>query len=381
MSLVRYAAAAAAIAGFGWSAMPAFAQDSRGTAEITPDRGRITGHMTIDFNSRTERGDSGVDTYAIDNLTVADLLIYSGTIQRKPEEGMVYSLKIDVFNPQNISQIAREVAILRGEMVIDNAGRYLPAEGDLRIDIVKGQRNTSDFGGTIQGREVTRWWELGEQIERAKDEATKLYSRTVNGKVVTIQVVAPDPLKFEGLSLAAGPFSYLPVARVNGNLDYDYELGNWLTDAAGVTFQYAVGQQTLTDKVTGTIRFVEAEGNFTDPVGKPRPYTSYYEYNLRFNEPETKPEDSFFDGENSSAEIESFFSEVDQTAPGLYGRIYYYDTEDNCRRQNDSDGIPQCVGPTRSEVYYDLNAVKLTYAQLGNWFKLEPLIAGPMNDE
>jgi hypothetical protein len=351
----------------------------RGTQEIPAESAKVTGTIVIDFNSRSESASSGADVYTLDALTVADLFIYSGTIQRTPEEEISYSVKIDVFNPANPSQIAREVAILRGAMAIDESGRYLPEEGDLRIDIVKGQQSTSNFTGVIQGREVTRWWELDEQLERAEDIATKLYSRTVDGKVVTIQVQNPDPLSFQNVGLAAGPFSFLPQARVNGDLDYDYELGNWLTDNNGLTFQYTLGETVVSDKVGGSIRFVEEEGTFTDSNGKTRSYTGYYEYNLRFNEATVAPEEAFF-GENTEAEFDAFFSEAAADVPGLYGRVYYYDTEDGCERVV-VDNAMECVGPTRSEVTYELRAVKLTYAQLGNWFKLEPLIVGPFNDE
>src|SRR5690606_38221614 len=104
----------------------------------------------------------------------------AGTIQREPERQMVYSIKIDVFNPANPSEVAREVAIIRGRLPIDSDGRYVPEEGDLRLDIVKGTQSSSPFGGVIQGRDVTRWWEISEQLQAAEAEARKLYSRTVN---------------------------------------------------------------------------------------------------------------------------------------------------------------------------------------------------------
>lgn len=360
---------------------PAWAQSGNRGLQTVTDGAKVTGHMTIDFNSRSVRNSNGLDMYAIEALTVADLMAYSGSAQRKPEDTITYSLKIDVNNPANPSQVAKEVAILRGETPIDEGGRYQPESGNLRLDIVKGQQSSGKFDGVIQGREVTRWWELGEQISRASKAADKLYSRTVNGKVVTIQVKNPDPLSFQGLVLAPGPLSFLPQTRVSGNLDYDYELGNWLTDNNGISFQYAIGNQAYTDKVTGSIRYVEEEGSFNDAKGQSRNYTGYYDYNLRFNEPVVKPEETFFGGENNDADVEAFFGTVEQNQAGLYGRVYYLDSEDGCRREKNESGQMQCVGPTRSEVYWDLKPVKLTYSQLGNWFKLEPLMIGPFNDE
>jgi hypothetical protein len=352
----------------------------RGTTVIPEAASHVSGHMTIDFDSRREDSSSGLDTYTVEKLTLADLLSLNGTIQREPETSLAYSLRIDVFNPADTSQVAADVAILRGTVAIDKDGRYQPTEGALRIDIVKGSQSTSPFEGAIQGRQVTRWWEIGEQLDKAQEEARKLYSRTVNGKTVTIAVANPDPLAFENLVLAAGPFSYLPQTTVNGNLDYDYELGNWLTDQNGVTFKYNIDGQSIEDRVTGSIRFVEEKGTFTDGAGASHPFTSYYDYSLRFNEPVVAPEDAFFDNDTSQEDLDDFFSDTTEL-PGLYGRVYYFDSEDGCETATDDSGETACVGPTRSEVYYEMKTVGLTYAQLANWYKLELLIAGPMNDE
>lgn len=354
---------------------------SQALKEIPADKARLTGAMTVDYNSRSARSTSGTDQYEIADLSVADLMILKGSVQRTPGKSLVYSVKFDVVNPSNPSQIARDVAILRGDLQIDSSGRYIPDLGRLRIDVVKGNQTSSPFGGSIQGRAVTRWWEIGEQFRKAQKEATKIYSRVVDGKTVSIQVKNPDPLRFERLQLAAGPFSFLPETRVTGNLDYDYELGNWLTDANGVSFAYAVADRSFTDRVTGSIRYVEETGNFTDKAGKKKPYTGFYEYNLRFNEQPVNNDQSFFDANAAQAQSDAFFSSADQSKPGLYGRVYYNDSEDACRRVKGEDGKDTCVGPTRSEVTWDLKAEKLTYAQLANWVKLEMLILGPLTDE
>ncbi|MFG1223932.1 hypothetical protein [Xanthobacter wiegelii] len=359
----------------------AMAQQSQALKEIPADKAKLTGAMTVDYNSRSLRSTSGTDLYEISDLAVADLMILKGSVQRTPGKSLVYSVKFDVINPSNPSQVAREVAILRGDLQIDANGRYIPDAGRLRIDVVKGNQTSSSFGGSIQGRNVTRWWEVAEQFRRAQKEADKIYSRVVDGKVVSIQVKNPDPLRFERTQLAAGPFSFLPEVRVSGNLDYDYELGNWLTDANGVTFAYTVADRSLTDRVSGSIRYVEENGNFTDKGGKKKSYTGYYEYNLRWNEQAVNTDQSFFDASAAQAQSDAFFSSADQSKPGLYGRVYYNDSEDACKRVKGENGRDQCVGPTRSEVTWDLKAEKLTYAQLANWVKLEMLILGPLTDE
>jgi len=358
----------------------ALGQSAQTVKEIPADKGKVTGSIVIDYNSRSERSASGVDVYDIGEIAVADLFLMKGTVQRTPGSKLAYSVRYDVINPANPSQIARDVALLRGEMQLANRGRYLPESGQLRLDVVKGNQTTSKVTGSIQGREVTRWWVVGELVRRAKTEATKVYSRYVDGKVVSIQVKNPDPLRFERLTLPAGPFSFLPETRVSGNLDYDYELGNWLTDHNGVTFAYTVGDKSYTDRVTGSIRYVEEDGSTTDAKGKKREYTGYYEYNLRWNEQQASG-DQFFDEANASAQSDAFFSSSDQSKPGLYGRVYYSDTDDACKRVKKEDGQMECVGPTRSEVSYDLTAVKLNYQQLASWMKLELLVIGPFTDE
>ncbi|MEZ5923012.1 MAG: hypothetical protein R3D57_01360 [Hyphomicrobiaceae bacterium] len=370
----------AALLAMSAAALPASAQTSPGLQPVTEGQNRIIGQIVADFGSRRASGATGVDVYTINGLKVADLMVLSGTIQRTPEKSLSYSVKFDVNNPKNRTQIAKDVAILRGESIIDDSGRYLPANGKLRIDIVKGQKSSSGFAGVLKGREVTRWWELKEQLAKAQKQVTKAYSRVVDGKTITIQVKNPDPLGFDGLVLAQGPFSYLPETTVRGSLDYDYELGNWLTDNNGLELTYKIGDAAQIDKVTGSIRFAEEEGT-AQVDGKSVPFTGYYDYSLRFNEDKVKADEAFFDGENSEAEVDAFFSTEDQTKPGIYGRVYFQDVEDNCRTVKDEEGKEACVGPTLSVITYDLKAVGLNYAQLANWMKIEQLVIGPFTDE
>jgi hypothetical protein len=359
----------------------AFALASRATMEIPADKAKVTGSVIIDYNSRSERSQSSVDTYVIQDLAVADLMILKGEIQRIPDQRMTYSVRMDVINPQNPTQIARDAAILRGDLPIDADGRYNPEDGRLRLDVVKGNQASYKFTGDIQGREVARWWQIGKKLKKASAEATKVYSRLIDGKVVSIQVKNPDPLRFEGLGLAAGPFSFLGNAKLSGVFDYDYELGNWLTDDAGLQFTYTVGENVVSDRVTGSIRYVEEAGDFTDAKGKKQNYTSYYDYNLRFNEPTVNKDAAFFGGDTKQADSDAFFSASDQTKPGLYGRVYYLDSDTDCKKAQDDKGEMKCVGPTHSEVTYDLHGVGITYEQLANWMKVEQLVIGPFTDE
>lgn len=349
--------------------------------EIPADKAKVTGSLVVDYNSRSERSQNNLDVYEITNLAIADLLVLNGTIQRVPEKKLSYSVKMDVANPANPSQVAKDAAILRGDLDIDSSGVYSPDAGQLRIDVVKGSQSTNKFTGSIQGRAVARWWNISAKLKTAAKEATKVYSRYVDGKVVNITVKNPDPLRFEQLGLAGGPFSFLVPTKVSGTLDFDYELGNWLTDQSGVTFTYTIGDKVYSDKVTGSIRFAQEAGTFTDAKGKKLQHTAYYDYSLRFNEAPLNKDQGFFGGDATQADTDAFFSAADTSKPGIYGRVYYNDSETSCKKATDEAGKTKCVGPTRSEITYDLKAVGLTYQQLTNWMKLEQLVVGPFTDE
>ena len=103
--------------------------------------------------------------------------------------------------------------------------------------------------------------------------------------------------------------------------------------------------------------------------------------NLRFNEPDVNKDAGFFGGDTTQADTDAFFSASDTSKPGLYGRVYYNDSDSNCKTATDDTGKTKCVGPTRSEVTWDLKGVGLTYIQMTNWVKLEQLVIGPFTDE
>lgn len=380
---IRPAAAALAIAAL--SGLPALAQDAtiaanRGAQQVTADKSHVGGTVVVDFGSRFATGNTGVDVYSINNLTIADLMAYNGTIQRTPEHSLTYSMTVDVFNPKSPGQVAKGVAIVRGDMQIDSSGRYLPEPGRLRMDVVKGQQSSSGYRGVLKGRDVIRWWDVAKQLTRAQKVATKIYSRTVGDKVVSIEVKNPDPLGFDGLVLPQGPFTYLPETTVRGSLDFDYELGNWLTDNQGIKLTYQLGDKPVTDTITGSIRFVEEKGT-AKVDGKDVAYTGYYDYNLRYNEVNAAADTSFFDEKTAQAQSDVFFNSADQSKPGIYGHVYFEDSNDNCRTAKNNKGVDACVGPTRSTITYDLKPVGLTYAELAAWMKIEPVTIGPFTDE
>ena len=105
-------------------------------------------------------------------------------------------------------------------------------------------------------------------------------------------------------SAKAAMASY-PRTTVNGNLDYDYETGNYYTN--GIRFNYQVNGKDVEDLVTGSIKWVEDANRASNGKGQ-------YEFNLRFNEAKnTKPAGEAAAFAKMSDE-EAFFA-VDNTIP------------------------------------------------------------------
>ena len=212
MKIMRIAAIAPVVVSLSLaSSVLAQTAQTNALKEIPADKAKVTGSLVVDYNSRSERSQNNVDVYELTNLAIADLMVLNGNIQRVPEKKLTYSVKIDVANPANPSQIVKDAAILRGDLGIDAKGVYSPDAGQLRIDVVKGSQSTNKFSGSIQGRAVARWWNISARLKTAAKEATKVYSRYVDGHIVNIKVKNPDPLRFEQLGLASGPFSFLAL--------------------------------------------------------------------------------------------------------------------------------------------------------------------------
>ena len=128
--------------------LSALAQASRATTVVPSDKAKVTGSIVIDYNSRSERSTSTIDIYKIQDLAVADLMVLKGEIQRIPEKRMTYSVRLDVLNPANPSQVAHDAAILRGDLPINSNGRYNPEDGNLRLDVVKGNQASTGSPAT-----------------------------------------------------------------------------------------------------------------------------------------------------------------------------------------------------------------------------------------
>jgi hypothetical protein len=184
----------------------------------------------------------------------------------------------------------------------------------------------------------------------------------MQGKEVKLEVKNSDPMRFENVVLAAGPAMSYPRTTVNGNLDYDYETGNWLTN--GLRFTYSHNGKPIEDVVTGSIKWVEDENRASNGKGQ-------YEFNLRWNEDKAKPATTEADAFKNLSDEEAFFA-VDNSIPSLTGTVKYEDTFTTLK------GEPV---PSASKVTYTLDANQLTKQQIMNFMKLWLIAVGPTNDE
>ncbi len=357
--------------------------------ETVTENGFISGTMDIDFQTRKNLDDTGKlaegspaegakDIYNV-NLNVAKTTEFSGKILREPtlfskilgREVQTASLKFEldlaVRNPKDLSQ-RKVVGKWVGPVKVDTSGKYdfgseTAGASALRmaIDAVgKAQAFVGNFGGTVQGKATKQTGLLQKAVASAKT-SVRSYSRLVGGKKVTITAKEVDPLRFNNLVLGEGPAQIYPRTVVNGDLDYDYETGNWY--ANNIKFKYTFNGVEYEDIVTGSIKWVEDPNRAANGKGS-------YDFNLRFNEAKLKPvtdESAAFAGDASQAE-DAFF-EVDNSVPSMTGTMSYQDTIGG------EDTVYS------SKVTYSLNANQLTKQQAMNMFKLLMVAVGPMNDE
>ena len=355
--------------------------------ELFSESGFLSGTMDIDFGTHRNLDTAGKftagspaegskDTYKM-NLNVAKTSEYQGEIARYPRlerkllgreiqvAQLVFDVALAVRNPKNLEQ-KKNVGKWVGSVVISKDGVYDFGTGaagasPLRfaIDAVgKAAAFVGSFSGKIHGKSTEKKGEIASKISE--------YTRMIKGKKVTIQVKKGDPLRFSNLVLGEGPAQIYPRTTVNGNLDYDYDTGNWLT--SGIRFKYTQNGIEHEDVVTGSIKWVEDPNRSENGKGQ-------YEFNLRFNEEKNKgatDEGAAFAGDASQTE-EAFF-EVDNTIPSMTGTIAYQDTFGAAEDNGEAPVL-------ESKLVFKLDANKLTKVQAVNMHKLLTVIIGPMNDE
>nr|MDQ3624402.1 hypothetical protein [Verrucomicrobiota bacterium] len=332
--------------------------------------GIIAGTMDIDFKTRKNLNEKGQpqkghsDTYTV-ACSVAKTTEFKGTIQRQPpiagllglqeQKGHLnYSVDLVVINPVDMSQ-KKTVGKWVGTVPIGKDGVYsvdgLPdSPHRIAVDQVGRAAGFTDrFGGKLIGK-------------GKKPSNAVTYIRQLAGKQVKVEVKNTDPMRFESLVLAMGPAQSYPRTTVNGNLDYDYETGNYYTN--GIRFAYNLNGKDTEDLVTGSIKWVEDPNRATNGKGQ-------YDFNLRWNEAKSKPGTTEADAFAKLSDEEAFFA-VDNAVPSLTGTIAYED-------QMVSVGDKPLPGS--SKVKYSLNANQLTKTQVMNFFKLWLICVGPTNDE
>ncbi len=346
--------------------------------------GFISGTMMIDFGTRKNLDTTGKlvegspaegaqDVYTI-NLSVAQTTEFTGKITRKPRlvskilgreiqpADLTYDISVAVRNPANLSQ-KKTVGKWVGHVAIDQHGVYDFGAGSadtsqlrIAIDAVgKAQAFVGGFSGKIYGKDLSKKGQIAEKLSE--------YSRVIGGKKVKVTAKKTDPLRFSNLVLGQGPAPVYPQTQVDGNLDYDYDTGNWYTN--GIRFRYTFDGKEMEDLTTGSIKWVEDPNRATNGKGS-------YEFNLRFNEEKYQPatdESAVF----SDTQAEDAFFAVDNSVPSMNGTVSYEDTVINA-----GDDEQTVVS---SKVTYTLNANQLTKQQAMNFFKLWMVIVGPTNDE
>lgn len=379
---MRSIVAAASFAALLATSPVAFAQ-SGGFTDAATMQGAIKGTMDIKFGTRTAQDTTGkapkgspaigaVDTYAT-NVEVVNSVIWQGNIERRPwmptsvlgrtlQEGYLsYDLKGSLRNPSNPSQTV-VLGSWIGAMTLDGNGKYslaVPPEGKGRLRIATNAVGnvpgfTSNYAGEMLGRLPAQAGLWG-VADRASRQATKTYSRYVNGQAVSVTVKGADPLTFNGVTLAQGPLAAYPETRLTGSIDYDAEEGNWYVDVAAT---YSVQGAAMRDRYSGTIRWTEDPARKTNGKG-------VYTVNVRVNEKPTTEADAF-KGAASSAE-DAFFA-TDNTVPGYTGSVAYVDTMEK-------DSV------IASKVTYAVDANQVSKIQTMNFAKILLLMVGPFNDE
>ncbi len=339
-------------------------------AEKVTQPGAISGTVNITFATRTNVDDKGrakvgaKDVYEV-ALNVAKTTEFKGKVERFPlltssvlgrveQKGQLfYSLDLAVINPVDMTQ-KKTVGKWVGTVPIDSNGVYeLEGAGDSKQRISvnaigKAPAFTDNFGGRLFGK-------------GKKTEGVMSYVRQLQGKAVKIEVKNVDPMRFENVALAQGPSQNYSRCIVNGNLDFDYETGNWLTN--GIRFHYTHNGKEIDDVVTGSIKWVEDANRATNGKGQ-------YEFNLRWNEANNKPASTEADAFTGASDEEAFFA-VDNSVPSLSGVVKFEDT-----MVGGSEPIPSA-----SKITYQLDANQLTKQQIMNFLKLWLVGIGPTNDE
>lgn len=313
-----------ALASFTFAADPAPA--STAPAAVKASVPTVKGTFDIDFKSRKSADESGTpkigekDIYTLD-LTVANTLKFGGTIEclpsifsstlgiEKQAGELNYNLVASICNPANPAQ-TKAVGKLVGGALIDRYGVYDFKTLRIAVNAAgNAQAFESKFSGKVAGKPPVN----NSTLSKAKNKAATV-TKQVKGMTVKILVTKYDKISCTGLVLAMGPAKNYPEVQVNGDMIYDYERDVWFF--TNMTMAYLKDGKTITDKVTGNIKWVKSPQYSTNGE-------SEYQFDVRINEPETtNTEATVFQPTDDEA---SFFA-VDPKLECLTGTAKYKDT-------------------------------------------------------
>ena len=287
----------------------------------------IRGMMNITFvTHQNPPNTKGIqDVYDI-NLNVANSVLFHGKMTDRPQisEGIFtksitqsrslkYNVSCDVMNPKNITQVKKNISTLQGFVNIAPSGEY-NYSGGLGFSVLDRMAGSdSKFSGVASGKPMDRPSNWMDTLQRQAVNIT----RTVNGKTTTVTLKKYDKMEFRSLVLAAGPIPLYQDATVNGEMLYDYEKNTWFFNNVNVSYAVTVNGENIikSDRITGTIRWVEDEHRKSNGLGE-------YQFDIRVNEPVASEGAAF----SSSSTDESAFFAVDTSVPGLSGTMKYHDT-------------------------------------------------------
>jgi len=365
----------AAAVTLGAASAPALAVDQ------FSERG-ILGKMVIDFESRKNPASDGqpkpgvTDKYAVD-LNIGKDTAFRGEIIRTPQivgavgikqgANMEYKLDLIAFNPVNRAQ-TMSVGRWVGDIPIGSDGVYQLSKdkgASLRFAMtMKGGAESSNFDGAIHGRQLgkAKLFELAQQVTETvkKEGATKVFTRMYQGKPMSVRATNTDPMRFDNVVLAAGPAAMYGPVTVNGEMVYDYDSDTWFLD--GMTFRYQEGGKPVSDKLGGTIRWLQDDNGAN----------GRYELNITFNEPAAAP--------GAATDASGFFAASDNSAAGFFA------VDDSLATCGGSvsfkDDYMGGNAPVRSSVEHKIECNgKVSEQQLMAFAKLWMLGVGPLNDE
>lgn len=335
------------------------------SAPMVPDSSKtygINGSMAIDFKSHKDTDDSGKpvagvkDTYTLD-VTVAETLQFGGKIEYLPpifnslglskqDSQVYYNLDLGIKNPANLTAPPMNIGRFVGAVPVDRKGVYQYDRGTARI-AVDAHGQSAGFESKFQGTAAGKPPVTGSITEKVQQQALQL-KRQVGGKQVAIAVTKYDKMQWDA-TLPAGPVRMYPEAHISGEMLFDYERTAWYFNGVQITYQ--VGGKTVSDKLTGNIKWVKSPNYKSTGEGE-------YQFDVRVNEPEQGAQAT--EAAAFAPADEAAFFASDTAIPSLQGRMKYKDSLIN----GDEDNV------SASKVEIALTGNKLSKMQVVNLAKV-----------